>query len=1047
MKLPNFAVKRPVTIAMIVCMVLLLGGVSLSRLAIDLYPEINLPVAIVNTTYSGAGPQEVEEMVTKPLEEILGTVSNVDQLTSETAEGSSMVAVWFNWGTDLDFATLQMREKIDFIKPMMPDDVSDPMVMQMDPAMMPILQLGLSGGKDLIDLKRIAEDKVTARLERIEGVASVYLTGGKTREIKVAVDPVKLQQYGLSLGQITQTLRTENINMSAGRVVDGKREFFARTLGEYDQVSDIGNVVLQIPTGGSVRLSEVADILDGFQDMNQITRMNGGPSVGLVIMKESSVNTVAVATAVKEELKKLEGELDGDIEFHTVFDQSDFIEQAIGRVVNNTIIGGIFAVIILFFFLRNVRSTLVIALSIPISIISTFILIYFNNLTLNMMSMGGLALGVGMMVDSSIVILENIFRYRQEGRGMIEAATEGSNEVASAVVASTLTTVAVFLPIVFVEGIAAQLFKQLALTVSFALGASLLVSLTLIPMLSSKLLVITNGDHNGKRKSLLRRIISSFDAIVKWLTRYYTRLLGWALGHRKTIVAIVTFALIGSFALVPRIGMEFLPKMDAGEMSINIELAKGSMLQDTDEVVQKVEDIIYDTEGVENIFTTVGPAQDQMTGLGGTQKNKAQIRVLMTDKGQRAKSTEQIVEEVRKKLSTIAGAEIKIAAVDPYQQGMTASPISVKIKGDDLDVLKDLADEVIQIVDDVPGTREVESSFAKGSPELQLIIDRDKAARYGLNAATLASTVNTAMQGQVATRYKSNEDEIDVRVIYPKRSNTTLQDLESLTVPSPMGFNVPVSEVITIVSDTGPGTISREDQVRMATVNSQIVGRDLASVSKDIESQLVQLRTELPNGYEVALGGEQEEMMDAFGNLLLALLLAIVLVYMVMASQFESLVHPFVIMFSLPTTFIGVVLGLVITGRTFSVPTFIGVIMLAGIVVNNAIVLVDYINILQGRGQERNEAIMQAGPIRLRPILMTTFTTVLALIPTALGIGAGSESSAPMAVAVVFGLSASMMFTLVFVPVVYTIVDDFGGWTRAKIGRRRTVKTGKQSSI
>ena len=1047
MKLPNFAVKRPVTIAMIVCMVLLLGGVSLSRLAIDLYPEINLPVAIVNTTYSGADPQEVEEMVTKPLEEILGTVSNVDQLTSETAEGSSMVAVWFNWGTDLDFATLQMREKIDFIKPMMPDDVSDPMVMQMDPAMMPILQLGLSGGKDLIDLKRIAEDKVTARLERIEGVASVYLTGGKTREIKVAVDPVKLQQYGLSLGQITQTLRTENINMSAGRVVDGKREFFARTLGEYDQVSDIGNVVLQIPTGGSVRLSEVADIQDGFQDMNQITRMNGGPSVGLVIMKESSVNTVAVATAVKEELKKLEGELDGDIEFHTVFDQSDFIEQAIGRVVNNTIIGGIFAVIILFFFLRNVRSTLVIALSIPISIISTFILIYFNNLTLNMMSMGGLALGVGMMVDSSIVILENIFRYRQEGRGMIEAATEGSNEVASAVVASTLTTVAVFLPIVFVEGIAAQLFKQLALTVSFALGASLLVSLTLIPMLSSKLLVITNGDHNGKRKSLLRRIISSFDAIVKWLTRYYTRLLGWALGHRKTIVAIVTFALIGSFALVPRIGMEFLPKMDAGEMSINIELAKGSMLQDTDEVVQKVEDIIYDTEGVENIFTTVGPAQDQMTGLGGTQKNKAQIRVLMTDKGQRAKSTEQIVEEVRKKLSTIAGAEIKIAAVDPYQQGMTASPISVKIKGDDLDVLKDLADEVIQIVDDVPGTREVESSFAKGSPELQLIIDRDKAARYGLNAATLASTVNTAMQGQVATRYKSNEDEIDVRVIYPKRSNTTLQDLESLTVPSPMGFNVPVSEVITIVSDTGPGTISREDQVRMATVNSQIVGRDLASVSKDIESQLVQLRTELPNGYEVALGGEQEEMMDAFGNLLLALLLAIVLVYMVMASQFESLVHPFVIMFSLPTTFIGVVLGLVITGRTFSVPTFIGVIMLAGIVVNNAIVLVDYINILQGRGQERNEAIMQAGPIRLRPILMTTFTTVLALIPTALGIGAGSESSAPMAVAVVFGLSASMMFTLVFVPVVYTIVDDFGGWTRAKIGRRRTVKTGKQSSI
>ncbi|MBO8168485.1 MAG: efflux RND transporter permease subunit [Thermoanaerobacteraceae bacterium] len=1047
MKLANFAVKRPVTVVMIVCIVLLLGAISLSRLAVDLYPDIKLPVAAVTTTYSGAGPQEVEELVTKPLEEILGTVNNVDQIVSETTEGSSLVVVWFDWGTDMDFATLQMREKIDFIKPFMPEDVDDPIVLKMDPAMMPILQIGLSGGKDLSQLKNLAEEKISNRLERLEGVASVYITGGKTREIQVQVDPVKLEQYGLSLNQIVQTLRAENLNMSTGKVVDGKRELFIRTLGEYEQVSDIGNIVLNLPTGGTIRLSDVATVKDGFKEMEQITRMNGKPSVGIHIMKQSKANTVKVANRVKKELEKIKEEIPVGIEMNTVFDQSEFINQSIGRVVNNTIIGGIFAVLVLFFFLRNVRSTLIIALAIPISIISTFILMYFNNLTLNMMSMGGLALGVGMMVDSSIVILENIFRYRQEGHGLLEAATEGSNEVASAVVASTLTTVAVFLPIVFVEGIAAQLFRQLALTVSFSLGAALLVSLTLIPMLSSKLLVITNGNDTG-RKTVLRRVMDALGSALEKLTAHYTCLLRWALGHRKTVVICVLLALVASFALVPMVGMEFLPKMDAGEMAIDIELAKGSLLEDTDEVTARVEAILAEIPEVKTVFTSVGPAQDQMTGMGGAQKEKARLRVMLVDKEQRGRSTEAVVEEVRKKVAGIAGAEIKVKATDPGQYGGSiSSPVAVKIKGNDLDVLKDLANQVLEIVESVPGTREVESSFVKGSPELQLRIDRDKAAKYGINVAQLANAVKTAMYGQVATKYRVGDDEIDVRVVYSEEARENLQDLESLTVSSPMGFNVPVSEVVTMVRDVGPGTISREDQVRVATVTSQIAGRDLGSITRDIQAKLEPLRKQLPRGYEITLGGEREEMMEAFGNLLLALLLAIVLVYMVMASQFESLVHPFVIMFSLPTTFIGVVAGLVVTGHTFSVPTFIGVIMLAGIVVNNAIVLVDYINTLRSRGKERDEAVLEAGPVRLRPILMTTLTTVLALVPTAMGIGAGSEASAPMAVAVVSGLTVSMLFTLVFVPVMYTLVDDFGAWMRKKIERRRAVNIEGRSSL
>lgn len=1033
---------------MAVLIVMLLGGISLTRIAVDLYPEIKLPVGAVSTSYSGAGPQEVEELVTKPLEEILGTVNGVDQIVSDTTEGSSTVIVWFDWGTDMDFATLKMREKVDFIKSFMPEDISNPMVMQMDPAMMPILQIGLSGGRDLSRLKAFAEDDISSRLERLEGVASVFITGGYTREIKVSVDPVKLEQYGLTLAQISQTLRAENVNMSTGQVVEGKQELFVRTLGEYETVEDIRNVVLTVPNGGgAIRLSDLAAIEDGFKDVDQITRMNGEPSIGISVMKQSHANTVQVAERVKAELEQIKSSAPGGMDIAMIFDQSEFINQSIGRVVSNTILGGIFAVLVLFLFLRNLRSTLIIAIAIPISIVSAFTLIYFNDLTLNMMSMGGLALGVGMMVDSAIVILENIYRYRQDGHGMMQAAILGSDEVASAVIASTITTIAVFLPIVFVEGIAAQLFKQLALTVSFALAAALLVALTLIPMLSSKFLVITNGNGKVKKRNPLRKIMDGLAQGLDKLTAVYSKLLAWALGHRKTVVAAVTVALISSFALVPMVGMEFLPSMDSGELAVNIELNRGSLLEETEKITEQVEDILYDVPEVDTVFTSVGVSQNQL-GMGGAQQHRSQIRVMLVDKEQRSRGTDVVADELRNSFAGIAGADIEVSAVDANQMGGGSSaPVAVKIKGNDLVTLEKLANQVLTIVESVPGTREVESSFVDGSPELQLLINRDKAASYGINVAQLASAVQTAMHGQVATKFGIEDNEIDVRVIYPEWARKNLQDLKDVTIPSPMGINVPVSEVVTIKQDVGPGTISREDQARVASVQAQIAGRDLGSITSDLEAKLQPLRQQLPKGYEIILGGQQEEMMEAFGNLGLALILAIILVYMVMASQFESLVHPFVIMFSLPTTFIGVVAALVVTGRSFSVPTFIGVIMLAGIVVNNAIVLIDYINVLRERGHERDEAVLQAGPVRLRPILMTTLTTVLALLPTAAGIGSGSEASAPMAVAVVGGLSVSMIFTLVFLPVVYTIVDDFGQWTKRKIGKGSADKADSGQSI
>jgi len=1044
MKITDFSVRRPVTICMIVLCVILLGGVSLTRLSVDLFPDIKFPIAVAITEYPGAGPQEVESTVTKPLEEILGTVQNVDKIQSTTSAGSSTVVVWFKWGTDMDFATLQMREKVDLIKSFLPDEVSTPMVVKMDPSMMPVVQLGLSGGKDLADLKEVAED-IKPKLERLEGVASVAITGGYNREIQVIADPVKLEAYGIGLAQISQALKTENMNISSGIVTEGNKELYVRTMGEYTSLDDIKKVHIPLPGGGTVFLRDVAEVKDTSSEERQITRMNGEPSVGVHILKQSKANTVKVSDAVNKELQKISQEIPGGIQVAPVFDQAKFIKQSIGRVAQNAWIGGVLAVIVLFLFLRNFRSTLIIGIAIPIAIIGTFTLLYLNGLTLNMMSLGGLALGIGMMVDSSIVILENIFRYREEGHSRVEAAINGADEVATAVMASTLTSIAVFLPIVYVEGMAAQLFKELALTVSFALGASLLVALTLVPMLSSKLLVVTNGLNGNGKNSILKKASQSVAGFLSWLDRVYGRILVWALGHRKTVVAGVFLILAGSFALVPLVGMEFIPSMDSGELAINVELDKGTVLEETNKVTGEIESVLGEIKEVETIFASVGAQGNQMGPQNATPE-VAQIMVVLVPKTQRTRSSDEIADDIRVKLKGISGADIQVSASDGGGSPSSGSPVSISIQGDELDVLKEVAEEVVDIVKEVPGTREVESSFTEGRPEMRLIVNRDKASIYGLSVAQVASAVRTAFEGDVATRYRTGGDEVDVRVILPENYRKNLQDLKSVVLTSPVGIQVPLGDIARLIMETGPTQIDRENQSRVATVNSQISGRDLKSVVRDIQKELKDYP--LPKGYSIKYGGANQDMVEAFGSLGFALILAVILVYMVMASQFESLVHPFIIMFSMPTTFIGVVAGLVITGRTFSVPTFIGVIMLAGIVVNNAIVLVDYINTLRRRGLERKEAITKAGPVRLRPILMTTLTTVLGMLPIAIGLGEGAEAQAPMATAVIGGLMASTVFTLVFVPVVYTIVDDLGQWLKRilRIGSKQKQVKGEAGS-
>lgn len=1036
MYLPRFAVKRPVTILMIVLIILLLGTVSLSRLGLDLFPDMELPYAVVITSYDGAGPEEIETLVTRPIEEALASVDNVQEVMSVSREGLSMVQAGFTWGTDMDYASLDIREQVGFMEAMLPSDAGDPMVFQFDPAMMPIKVLTLSGPQGEAELRRLAEDVLKPRLERLEGVASVGLAGGLEREIRVRLDPVKLHGYGISVDSVVNSLAAQNVNRPGGTVEQSKYEYLVRTMGEFASVEDIQNVFIAAPTGGGVRLEEIALVEDGYSDINQKTFMNGQAGVGIALQKQSGTNTVQVAEIIEEEITALKKDLPHDTAITTVMDQSVFITGAIENIGRNAAVGALFAIFVIYFFLRNFRSTFIIATAIPISIITTFILIHFGGLTLNLMTMGGLALGVGMLVDNAIVVLENIYRHRQEGGSSDDSAVKGASEVANAIIASTLTTMAVFLPVVFVEGLASQIFSEFALTVSFALLASLAVSLSFIPMLSSKMAVKiekkkSSEENSGKENNGMRkRILESSRTFQDRITNLYRSVLEKALRFRFKVLVGVTAVFIASLMLIPFVGAEFIPRMDTGEFEVEFELAQGASLSETEDMARRMESIIMEYEEIEHLYIAIGAgSMDVMLGTEG-QSNVGQMYASIGPVTKRDISVDQVIEELRQKFNEIPGLDASITAEGGMPLG-DAAPVSIEIKGDEFEVLEELGRSIASIVNSVEGTREVTFSMEEGRPEVQVAVDRDKASSYGLTSSQIAAAVRTSLSGSIAALYREGGEEINVRVESLGEARRDMESVRSLLIDIPGGGTVPLSAVADFKMGEGPVSITRDNQIRSVYVNADITGRDLGSVNQELMAKVDELM--LPEGYTVEFGGEMREMMDAFGDLTLALLLAVVLVYMIMAAQFESLMHPFVIMFTIPLAVIGVVLGLFVTGRTFNVPAFIGVIMLAGIVVNNAIVMVDYINQLRKKGMSRREAILEAAPIRLRPILMTALTTILAMMPLAIGIGEGAEVQAPLATVVVAGLIFSAFLTLIIIPVVYTVTDDFGVWLRRNI--------------
>ncbi|AKL94453.1 cation/multidrug efflux pump [Clostridium aceticum] len=1011
MKISKWAVTKPISVLMLIAMILLLGAVSLVRLPMDLLPKMNIPIAVINTQYIGAGPYEIENLVTKPIEEAVAIVHNVKNIHSTSMENTSMVTIEFNQGTDMDLATLEIREKIDLVKNYLPEDVIQPIVLKVDPNALPIMIFSVMGDH-LEKLQEVVEYRIKPRLERLEGVASIGISGGRRKVVDIKIDPLRLAMQGITQQQLVALLRGENINLPGGEIIEGAKTLTVRTVAEFQSIEEIKALPIPLPTGTTVKLEDLAEIDFKEEEVKQISKINGTPSIRVTIQKQPTFNTIQVTNNVYREIEELQDELT-NIDIATVMDQSQFIRRSISNVGKTAAFGGLLAVCILYLFMKSLKNTLVIGLSIPISIIATFTLMYFSGVTLNLLSLGGFALGVGMLVDNGIVVLENIYRFREEGYSAKEAAINGAQEVSMAVAASTFTTLAVFLPIVFVEGMTGEIFKELALTVTFSLLASLGVSLTLVPMLASK--TIKPNDTSSNR--VFDRIEEGFNKI----NTFYKNLLEWSLVHRSMVLALSVFIFLFSMLSILWVGAEYFPEFDEGTFMIHATLPDGSSLKESEAIAMRVEKILQDYEDIEIIFTSIGGG-DNYFGNHSGRTNRISIDVRLKPLKERGEETLYIMDKIRGDLNQIAGANITISNVSLVGMGFGGDAVEIEIKGDDIETLRNLSKDFIEKTKRVEGTREVVSNFTEGRPQLELYINRDIALPYGLQAIQIASTVRNLIHGATATRFRVNGREYDIVIRGENYLREGVGNFLQTPVQIVTGEIFPLEHFVEDRVSQGPNAIRRSNQVRSITVKAAIIDRDLNSVVKDIERELEVYP--LPAGYSYQFKGQKEALEEAYSSLVLAVVLAILLVYMILATQFQSLLHPFTIMLSVPLAFSGGALGLLVRGIPLSVPAIIGAIVLSGIVVNNGIVLIDYINILRENKKEQKEAILIAGTTRLRPIMMTTLTTVLGLLPLALGASEGSEVQMPLATTVIGGLLLSTPLTLIVLPVVYAMLDD-----------------------
>jgi HAE1 family hydrophobic/amphiphilic exporter-1 len=1034
MKIPEFSVNRRVTTSMLAMIVVVLGFVSFTRLGLDFFPDLEFPTVSVITSYRGASSEDLEKSVTRPLEQIVSSVNRVKKVTSITSEGVSAITVEFEWGTNLDFAAQDVRDQIALYKQYMPAEAADPLVVKFNMAQLPVVFWGITGSRPTAELQKIIEDEVAPRLERIDGVAAARVFSTEVREILVAIDKTALQSRNLSLDRVIATLAVENVNLPAGFLVERHSDFLVRTMGEFQSLEDIRQVVIGASsTGEPIYLGDIAEVRDTVKESRYVGRIQQQPGVFLMISKRSGANTATTGGRVKKELAKIRETLPSDIQFFMAMDQSDMIQRVASRTVSNAWMGGVLAILLIFLFLRNWRPTLTIALAIPLSIITTFIAFYAAGYTLNLLTLGGLTLGVGMLVDNAIVVIENTFRHREEGKDRKTASILGASEVGMAITASTLTTIVVFLPMIFAQGITGKMTRGLALAITFSLLSSLFVALTIVPLLSYTM--FGKGPANGaapvpvqKRKE--PQFQKGREVYRKWLT--------WALHHRRLMIfgAIGVFVL--SLALIPFMGTEFMPAQDRNMILLKVKMPVGTALEETNRVVSMVENIMSQQPEIDIITAQAGSgAEEDASDAGSPMSNagphEGLLWVGLVKQSQRKASDAQVLEIIRGKLPRLENVKFEAVDMSQIMFGGASAPVEIKIFGKDLDRLKEIADGIVNRIQDIPGLRDLTHSMSQGKPEYQIRVDRERAAKVGLLVSQVASTVQAATLGRVATRYRVENEEIDLRVRFQEQFRSDIKEIENIPIVTPQNKVVYVGQVATVDKGEGPIQITRENQARRVTVTANIAGRDLGSVIRDIRGRLGPIEKQLPAGYFLEFGGSYEQMTDAFKVLAAAFLLASLLVYMVMASQFESFRHPFIIMFTIPLSLIGVVIGLLLGGKSVSLPVLIGFILLAGIAVNNGIVMIDYINQLWRGGRDKREAIITGAVTRLRAVLLTALTTILGMMPMALSHSEGSEFRAPMAITVLGGLVATTFLTLFIIPVIYSLFEKVS-FKKAKIG-------------
>jgi len=1039
--LVEFSLKRRVTVSMAAVAVVIFGIVSFTRLPMNLLPDISYPTLTIETRYPGAAPGEVETLVSRPIEEVVGIVAGVQRLTSVSRPGLSQVTLEFDWNRNMDFAALDVRQKLDIIT--LPREIEKPVILRFDPANDPILRLYLRGGKSLYQLRYVAEEVLKKDLESTDGLAAIKVNGGYEEEIEVRVDEGKLSLLGLTMQDINDKLRRENVNQAGGSLYEKEARYLVRARNEFEDLKDILDTVLASRAGRNITMADVATVQRGHKQREVVTRYGGKEAVELALYKEGDANTVGVARSVRDRLERVKKELPEGLEIVTGSDQSRFIEASIKDVINACVQGGIIAIFVLLLFLKDLRSTLIIAITIPISIIATFFLMYQFGTTLNVMSLGGLALGVGMLVDGAIVVLESIHKRREKGERGIEAAQKGASEVSMAVVASILTTVVVFVPVVFVEGVAAQLFKDQAVTVSISLMASLVVSLTLIPLLSavSDRPLEPAGPATSRNRvqrgtvavvRFLRRTIGSigrffstigrpvsrvFDKIVGSLSDSYPGALDWALRSRPTVLIVATAMFLLSLLLIPVLGVNLIPSFSQGEFAFSIVLPEGTPLESADQYVERVQSVLEGDPRVDGYSSIVGGAGLSFASTGTEGENAARLLVRMKS-GSTTKDEEAVAAAIRERLEKLGTAKFKFERPSYFT---VRTPLEVEIYGDSLEEVKVASDALLERVRNISGLTDVKSSMEFGNPELQVTFNREQLALLGLDLSQVVTTVRNKVQGVVATDFQQADREIDIRVRSVDRERASVEDVGELIIAQHNGVPIFLKAVADIHLAQGPTEIRRISQKRAAVISGNLTGRSMGEVATELRSAI--RAYPFPPGVTAAIGGQEEEMERSFRSLILAGALAIFLVYLVMACEFESLMHPFVIMLTVPLGCVGTILGLAVMGQSIDVVAIIGFLILVGVVVDNAIVLIDGVNQLREQGLTRVEALRQGGKNRLRPILMTSACTVLGLFPMALGLGAGAELQQPLAVAVIGGMTLGTFLTLIVIPVVYSLLD------------------------